>query len=265
VISVYFPQEMVGYGIADLPIENPDSWVGMRATDALMRNNDSLREDLDRRGLVYLGTYTTSAVQMGCKDRTVASIDEIEGLRIRGVGAYGQAFRDLGANLVNMSVYEAYQGLDTGLIDCTQTYSYLIQALRFDEVFDSYTMIDWGQIGALGILMNRDAFNQLNDEQQEVLMTAGAGMADEFGRIITEANEAAIEVLRDQGKEIVRLSDEDRARLAETGTPYIEEWIERANAAGLDGQALIDEYRDLIAHYTEMRDDEGYPWERELN
>ena len=43
IIVVYFPQELAGYGIADLPIENPEPWVGMMATDGLMRTNEQIQ------------------------------------------------------------------------------------------------------------------------------------------------------------------------------------------------------------------------------
>ena len=62
VIGVYFPQEMVGYGIADLPVLNSDAWVGMRATDELMRRSSAIKANLANQNLVYLGTFTTSAV-----------------------------------------------------------------------------------------------------------------------------------------------------------------------------------------------------------
>ena len=262
VIGVYFPQDLVAYGIADLPLDNPNPWVGMKATDALMRNNEQITQNLANQGLVYVGTYTTSAVQMGCKGSAVTSVDQLAGKKVRGVGAYGQTFRDLGATLVDMTVYEAYQGLENGLIDCTQTYSYLVAALKFDEVFDSYTFIDWGQVGALGIVMNKALYDDLTPEQQQVIMTAGEGLADEFGRIIGEANAESIAMLEDAGKEIVRFSDDDRARLTEAAQPYLDAWSARATAAGLDGPALLEEYRALIAQYSAELEAEGYPWER---
>ena len=52
VIAVYFPQEMAAYGIADLPILNPDAWVGMKATDELMRSNESIQQKLAEQELV---------------------------------------------------------------------------------------------------------------------------------------------------------------------------------------------------------------------
>ncbi|RXL79326.1 C4-dicarboxylate ABC transporter substrate-binding protein, partial [Citrobacter sp. AAK_AS5] len=37
-------------------------------------------------------------------------------------------------------------------------------------------------------------------------------------------------------------------------------WITRADAAGLDGQAMVDEYKALVVEYTRERDEKGYPW-----
>lgn len=265
VIGVYFPQDMIAYGLADLPIPNPDPWVGMKATDRLMRENEQIRENLAAQNLVYIGTYTTSAVQVGCKGKTIETLDDVKGLKIRGVGAYGKVFHDLGATPVDMSVYEAYQGLETGLIDCTQTYPYLVEALKFDEVFDSYTEIDFGQIGALGIMMNKNSFDMLPPEQQQALLTAGEGLADEFGRILTDANQRSIQILKDKQIPILKISDDERARLAEMGVKYVDDWVARADAVGLDGRALVDEYTALVAEFTAQRDEQGYPWAAKAN
>ena len=262
VISVYFPQEMVAYGIADLPLQNDDAWVGMRATDALMRNNAQIQQNLADMNLVYIGTFTTSAVHIGCKDTAIRSVADIEGLKVRGVGAYGKTFNDMGANMVPMSIYDAYQGLDSGLLDCSQGYSYAIAALKQQEVIDSYTLLNWGQVGALGILMNKDMFDSLSPENQQALLQAGEGMADELGRLITADNERAIETMKSAGVEVIELPDADRDMLVEAGATYVDEWKALAAGVGLDGDALLEEYQALLAQYAAERDAQGYPWER---
>ncbi|MBN8188776.1 C4-dicarboxylate TRAP transporter substrate-binding protein [Salipiger thiooxidans] len=261
VIGAYFPQDMIAYGLADLPIPNSDPWVGMRAIDEIMRSDEKIVQNLAAQNLVYVGTYTTSAVQVGCKGKAIKTLDDLAGVKVRGVGAYGKMFHDLGATPVDMSVYEAYQGLETGVIDCTQTYTYLIHALKFNEVFDSFTEIDFGQIGSLGIIMNKSVFDGLTPEQQDALMTAGRGLADEYGRLVTSANAQSLQILADQGTPVYKLSDEDRVRFAAAGEPYIADWIARADAAGLDGQALVDRYIELVGTYAKQRDEQGYPWE----
>ncbi|MEX3314331.1 C4-dicarboxylate TRAP transporter substrate-binding protein [Sulfitobacter sp. PS-8MA] len=265
VIAVYYPQEMAGYGIADLPVNNPDAWVGMRATDELMRSSKAIQEDLAEKNLVYIGTWTTSQVNIGCKDGAIESVEDIAGKKVRGVGAYGKVFGEQGANMVNMSIYDAYQGLDTGLIDCSQGYSYAVAALKQAEVMDSYTILDWGQVGGLGIFMNKDMHDSLTEEQQETLAEVGADMADEFGRMITTANEQAIASMKEQGVEVITLPEEDRAQLVKAGEKFLDEWVQTASAAGLPGGELLEEYKGLIAKYTEERDANGYPWEAESN
>ncbi len=184
------------------------------------------------------------------------------GLKVRGVGAYGKVFTDLGATPVNMSVYEAYQGLETGLIDCTQTYPYLVKALKFDEVFDSYTELDWGQIGALGIMMNKDSFDALPPEDQTAIMTAGEGLADEFGRILTAANE-------EFGPDPERRGQGGRGDLGRRPPDADRGERDPISPNGSSARrrrrvwmvsALVDEYKALIVDYARQRDEKGYPW-----
>lgn len=264
VIAVYYPQEMAAYGIADLPMNNPDAWVGMRATDELMRT-DAMQASFADRDLRYIGTWTTSQVNVGCKDTAIRSVADIAGKKVRGVGAYGKVMGEEGANLVSMSIYDAYQGLDTGLIDCSQGYSYAVAALKQAEVMTSYTLLNWGQVGGLGIFMNLDAYEGLSDEQRATIDQTGMDMADEFGRLITKANEDAIASMKEQGVEIIELPEEERAKLVESGKKFIDQWVETATAGGLDGAAALEQYKELLAKYTAERDEKGYPWTRASN
>lgn len=264
VIAVYYPQDLAAYGIADLPLDNPDAWVGMRATDDLMRT-DAMQNNFAERDLRYIGTWTTSQVNIGCKDTAIRSVADIAGKKVRGTGAYGKVMGEEGANLVSMSIYDAYQGLDTGLIDCSQGYSYAVAALKQGEVMTSYTMLNWGQVGGVGIFMNLDAYEGLSDEQRAVLDGAGKDMADEFGRLITAANDAAIVSMKEQGVEIIELPAAERAKLIAGGEKYLDQWVETATKGGLDGAAVLEEYKALLAKYTAERDANGYPWAKTSN
>ena len=262
VIAVYYPQEMRSYGIADLPVNNPDAWVGMRATDELMRSSDGIAQKLAEKNLVYIGTFTTSAVHIGCKDTAIRSMADIEGKKIRGTGAYGKVFSDNGGNMVSMSIYKAYQGLDTGLLDCSQGYSYAVTALKQQEVMTSYTLLNWGQVGGVGIMMNKDMFESLSPEAQQVISDTGSDMSDEFGRLITDANNAAIETMKGLDIEVIELPEAERAQLLAGGEKYLDDWVAKMTADGLDGEALLAEYLGLIEKYSQERDEQGYPWTR---
>lgn len=260
IIGVYTPAEMVGYTIADLPIDNSDPWVGMRALHDVMRGSTEIQEHLASQNLVYVGTYTSTAVQLACTGDAIETLEDIKGRNVRGVGAFGKAFGDLGANLVSMSVYEAYQGLETGLIDCTQTYAYVIPALKLQEVIENYTTVDWGQIGSVGIFMNKGSYDRLSEQEQAWIMEAGDELPDVFGEIITGAEERVEALLTEQGVDMFALPEGDRAALIEAGAPYVAEWVERANGAGLPGDALLASFQEGLAKYRAERDSAGYPW-----
>ena len=110
------------------------------------------------------------------------------------------------------------------------------------------------------------AGNVLRDQQlvTEEEFLASAWSRDflapaEFGRILTDANQRSIQILKDKQIPVLKISDEDRARLGEMGTKYVDEWVARADAAGLDGRALVDDYTALVAEFTTQRDEQGYP------
>ncbi len=262
IIGVYFPQEMVAYTIADLPLGNANSWVGMRATHELMSTSPEIAENLAEKNLVYLSTWTSSGVNIGCNNAAIRKAEDVTGLKVRGVGTYGKVFGEMGANMVRMSVYEAYQGLDTGLLDCSQSYDYSAAAQKQQEVMTSYTIMNWGQIGGIGLFMNKDAYDALTAEQQAVLHETGSEMIDYFGENLLVANEEARKEMADAGLEIIELPKEELEKLVSRAQPHIDQWVENATAAGLPGEKLLSDYRGMIAKYAEELESKGYPWAR---
>lgn len=264
VIGAYSPAEMVSYTVADLPVLGADPWVGMSAIHELMKTEPSIKAQLDAQNLVYIGSYTTSAVQMICKGDPITSLDDIKGKKVRGIGVYGKVFKELGANLVSMSYYKSYQALDTGLLDCTQGYSYATKSLKHYEVSDSLTLINWGQVGALGLFMNKEIYDGLDPKIQNALMTTGDEIANHYGKIMTTANEAAIADMKAgiNGKvmKVHELDAASRATLVEKGQKYIADWVANANKSGLEGERLLKRIQDLVVKYEKQRDEKGYPW-----
>jgi TRAP-type C4-dicarboxylate transport system substrate-binding protein len=266
IISAYFQKEMAAYSLADLPLGGPNPWVGLRATDHLMRSMPEITENLARQNLVYIGTFTASDVNVACKGAEINSIKDIAGMKVRGAGVYGKVFGELGATMVNLSVYEAYQGLDTGLIDCTQGYSYIIPALKWHEVIDSYTVLNWGQIGGYGMFMNKQSYDALSDDQKAVLTQAGTELADKFAQIVIGANAKALNAMREGQYErpvkVIEVSAEEQAELNAATEPFLADWKENAASVGLNPDAMIEVYTQAVADYTAEFEAKGYPWER---
>jgi len=266
VIAAYFQKEMAAYSIANLPISGADVWVALRATDRLMRSEPQIAEHLARNNLVYIGTFTGSAVNVACAGDPIASVDDIAGKKIRGTGVYGKVFGELGATRVNLSVFEAYQALDTGLIDCTQGYTYVIPTLKWDEVIDSYTILNWGQVGGVGFFMNKDFFDDLSPAHQDALQQAGQEMTDVYAKIVSGVNTKVLQGLRENSGSnpvtVIDLTAEDTARLNAASEPFIEEWRENAMSVGLDADGLMAAYLAAVEDHRAELDAKGHPWTR---
>lgn len=261
IIPAYFPQELVAPGIGDLPFPNRDAWVGIRALYAHMQN-DAVKANLAKQNLAYVAPYNTGELALVCKGDAVKSLEDIKGLKIRGIAAYGKVFADLEASPVNMSIYKAYQGLDTGLLDCTQSYMGASAALKHNEVANSVTKMGWGVFTGLGIFINKDVRDGLSGSQKAVLDQVAADFVDHHGMNVLAGEVSGEKKMADSGLEIVTFSAADSAKLIAASEPHIAKWAKQASASGMDGAALVEQYRAAVNKYSQERDDKGYPWAR---
>jgi len=266
-LAVYDPQKLRSLAIGDLPTQYSDPWVGMRAMYELMTTNKDMQKLLAELNFVYLTGYSSTGVQFECtEDNQIRTIEDIKGKRIRAAGNFAKILDDLGANLVNLNQGDAYQAYDTGLIDCGASYFYTMRAFKTFEVADNYTVANWGQLLGFATLMNLDVWNELSQEQQATLQKAGSNAIDYFAKLQIEEMALVVDGLRtgDIGKKanVYEMAEEDRAILAKAGEKYIQEWIDRANKDGVDGQQIWDEYTALLEKYQHELDSSGHPWER---
>lgn len=267
ILGSYDPSRLAGFYVGDLPTQYSDPWVIMRAMYEMMTTNQAQKDILAEQNMVYLGNFTTTGLNFECRgDHKIESVADFAGKKIRASGTYAKVLNDLGATTLNMGFNEVYQALDTGLIDCTTGYYYTAAAYKTFEVANHFSIAQWGGIGSFGIAMNKDEYDDLSPEMQQVLLDAGSEMIDRFAK--TQIDEMA--VIRDGletgsiGRQVTVFDfpAEDLLKLEEAGAPHNQDWVTQMDAAGHDGQALFDEYQALLAAYDAERLEKGYPWER---
>jgi TRAP-type C4-dicarboxylate transport system substrate-binding protein len=265
IIPDYTPKEMVAFSLTNLPFENVDPWVGLKANFDHMTSPEVTR-NLAQQNLVFVTSYMLSNVIMLCTGEAVRSLDDIKDKKVRGVGTFGKIFGDLGANLVGMDIYKAYQGLDNGLLDCSQGYMNASLALKHHEVADSLTKLNWGIYTGLGIFINKDALARLSPSQRQVLNDVGADFINYLGEDVLKSD-AAAEQRFTQGidgrkLEMISLSAAESAKLYSASQSHISKWESEAIKSGLDGKAMVKNYRMFLTKYSQERDLKGYPWAR---
>ncbi|TYR33396.1 dicarboxylate-binding protein [Mesorhizobium microcysteis] len=254
ITAAYFPQQLYAYSVGDAMIAVPDSVASSMALYEMGTSDEQMLAEFDRSGLVYIANYTVGPIQFICTGGPIGSLDDLRGKKIRYSGDIGKVLEQLGANAVPLPLPETYQGLDTGLVDCAQTYAYTAVSYKLFEVTNQYLDVNWATLGSNGVLMNKSQFEALGEEDQQVLRELGREFTERLARRIEGDNREVIENFRAgyEGRtiDVVTPGPEEIARLDELGQPFVDEWVARGASVGADGARLLETYRTLTTKYA---------------
>jgi len=265
VIGFFTPKELRAYNIGDLPVDNSDEWVGMRALYSLATTHPAFHKEVDKAGVVYVTHYTTGPIQLICS-KNVAGLGDLDGAKLRGSGPYGKTFADLGADVQRMGQGKVYQALDSGLIECNQNYYYSMKAYKQYEVAQNVLELNWGQNMAFGIVMNKATHDSLSASEKTVIAEVGSDFVDYLAQLMIDGlaqnKQAMVDGIDGKKINVRTLSGSERSKLLSSGKKYVDAWVGEATKDGLDGKAILAQYEELIAQYAAEQSSKGYPWTR---
>ena len=186
----------------------------------------------------------------------VTSLEDLEGLKVRGpTRVTNAALETLGAVPVGMPVPQVPEALSRGVVDAAVIPWEVALPLRVHELVDTHTEIggDRGFYTAVFLFaMNKQTYDDLPEDLQAVIdANSGLALAREIGRVWDEAEIRGRDAAVDAGNTIVTLTPDEVERWRDVTQPVTDAWVDEMNAAGVDGQALLDEARSLVAKYAE--------------
>ena len=186
----------------------------------------------------------------------VVTLEDLEGLKVRGpTRVSNAALEALGAVPVGMPVPQVPEALSRGVVEATVIPWEVALPLRVHELVNTHTQIggDRGFYTAVFLFaMNKQVYDGLPDDLRTVIdANSGLALAQEIGRVWDEAEIPGRQAAVDAGNTIVTLAPEEVERWRDVTQPVIDAWIAETNAAGVDGQALLDEARALVAKYVD--------------
>lgn len=254
VTAGYTLEDLFAYRVGDLPINNPHEVAGSLALYELATEHETLKQEFDEQGVVYLINYSVGPIQMICTGEPMEHVDDFKGKKIRATADYGEIYGKFGAIHVPLSLPQAYQALDTGLIDCSQAYGYVIESYKLHEVSDSVTVIDGATIQSNAMFMSKREFDMLEPQDQEMIVSLGKEYTRELSKAMRERNQTVIKMLGNEGFEgralkVVEFADEDRSKLEDAGQSFIDAYIAEGEKRGVDAKTLVEDYKALLKKY----------------
>ncbi|MGR3570488.1 TRAP transporter substrate-binding protein [Brevirhabdus sp.] len=211
---------------------------------------DQLKQDYKGLEVMFLHVHAGQAIQMA--DSDVRAPADLAGKNIRiptRTGAW--VIEALGANPVAMPVPELPQALSKGVVDGAFIPWEIIPALKIqDQTRFQIEGADRTRFGntTFQVSMNQARWDGLPDDIKKAFRDAsGRDWWGKVGDIWRASDDFGIKVATDAGNTHVTLTDAQTEAFRQAMEPVVQRWIDEVAAKGIDGAALVEEARRLIA------------------
>ncbi len=222
------------------------------ASSAYWQLFEKYMADSDFAEVKILGTWVHGPGMLHTSD-PVAKPGDLQGMKIRGGSRMvNQLLEILGAEPIGLPVTAIPEALSKGVINGTTIPWEVTASLKVPELVSNHTEFDGPAIYNLTFVlaMNKDRYESLPEDLQKVIDdNSGLEFSIFAGRTMAEADGPARQIAVDMGNNIVTISAEDAAKWEELARPVYDAWIADVADKGIDGQALIDEAKALMADY----------------
>ena len=203
---------------------------------------------------ILLHVHSGNALHM--RETRVTSIEDVRGLKLRTPSRTGAWMIEAwGAEPVGMPVPDLPQALSKGVVDGALVPFEVVPPLKLQEMTQySIEGADGSRFGAAVFLfaMNKERYEALPADLKAIVdANSGAAIAGEMGQVWDDVEAVGKKLQRESGGEIVGLDAEAKATFDARGAEVVERWIEEANAAGLDGDGLVEAARAAVAKHSD--------------
>lgn len=181
----------------------------------------------------------------------IKTVDDLNGVKLRAPSRMtNKLFTELGATTVGMPVPAVPEALSKGVIDATVIPWEVTSALKVPELVTNHTEFGDDALYTVGFVfaMNKDKWDSLPDDLKAALDSqSGEEFSALAGKLMSGADAGSREIAEKAGNNIITLSPDEVKGWKEAASSLEQAWIEEMNGKGLDGQALVDQARALIA------------------
>ncbi len=185
---------------------------------------DLLRELFADFNIINFPGGNTGTQMGGWFNREINSLQDLRGLKMRIPGMGGRVMDQLGVTVQQISSGEIYSALERGAIDAAEWVGpYDDEKLGFYKVVDHYYYPGWWEPGpALTFYVNRDAWDKLPVDYQNILEVATAEAGLTMMTRYDARNPAALQRLLDHGVQLHPFPDDVMQAAREAAAELLE-------------------------------------------
>ena len=227
----------------DLPVGYPDGVTATRAVNTAALGAQA-REVADTH-LLYVHAHGPGIL---ATKKPVRNLEDLKGMKIRATGLSAKIVEALGAVAVGMAQPDTYEALQKGVVDGTfcpiETLKGWKQAEVISHVTDTATI---GYTTAMFVTMNRQSWERLAPDLQEILTAVSAEWVERHGTAWNEADREGQALVAELKREVIELDEAEQQRWRDLVAPILAEYVKQAEAQGLPGQDFLAKLQGLVS------------------
>lgn len=182
----------------------------------------------------------------------IVKLEDMQGKTLRGpTRVINDLLAELGAEPVGMPVPGIPEALSKGVINGTVIPWEVTSSLRLSELVTNHTEFTGPEAlytATIILAMNKAQYEGLDADVRAVLdAESGAAFSQFAAQIMWDFDAPARQVAVDAGNNIIQLDAAEVARWKAAAEPVTARWIAEMATKDIDGQALIDRAKALIA------------------
>jgi len=245
-VAAFQPKRFWKLNAVEVPFVAPSAEVAAVAAWRWYEGNGFIEQDTADTKLLALFAH---APHLYHSRVPLTSLADFKGLKVRAGGNGVKIAEMLGAVPVGMPPGQTNEAMSKGTIDVSQFPWESVKGLRLHEVSTHHLEIPGGTYaGIFWLAMSPRTWDKLSESQKEAV----ASVSGEFGsRFISrqwdEQEAVGLAAAKESGNTITTLSEADTKGLFDMTRVFRDDWVAQATEAGLDGEALMQDYEAIVS------------------
>lgn len=242
--------------VSNLPGMFPNSEV---AAGALYELLTKYALDKELKKVKLLAVAPTAPSQLHTRNKMVKTLADLKGMKLAGTSvSHAKTISALGATPLMMIEGEVFTALERGMLDGRLHAWDSAVVWKGMEVTKYRTGNVNGPLSLMLVLMNRDAWNKLPVDIQDILTgITGLNLSRELGIIYDRANMRMLEVVKAYDEkvgnaEIHWLPEDEQKKWKAAMKICSDEWAQEMESKGIPGRAILSDSEALVKKYQKM-------------
>ncbi|MCF8177369.1 MAG: TRAP transporter substrate-binding protein [Sulfuritalea sp.] len=204
----------------------------------------------EHKGVKVIAVFSHGPGHMYTTKTPLNSVADLEGKKIRvGGGVVNDVAKAIGASPLLKPAPQSFEILNSGVADGIFFPAESIQGFKLTGVIRNASLVPGGLYNtSFAMMMNQAKFNALPKEDQDAInKVSGEYFAHLAGKGWDKADAAGVVAMKAAGIDVKTTSPEFVAALKAKTAPIEASWYNEIKGKGLDGAALMKEFRAEIA------------------